>query len=126
MRVVLVAEETPGIHVLRALQQREHEIVAVMAKPADPSARGASVWSVAEHAGLQTWPAERVLDPTLGDVLRDEAVDLFLNVYSLFVVHDRVLDAARIGSYNLHPGPLPAYAGLNSVSWAIYRGERSH
>lgn len=126
MRVLLVAEDAPGIQVLKALQEREHEIVAVMAKPADRSARGASVWHVAEHAGLQTWPAERVKDPALGDLLGDAAIDLLLNAYSLFVIHHRVLDAPRIGSYNLHPGPLPAYAGLNSVNWAIYHGERSH
>jgi hypothetical protein len=29
-------------------------------------------------------------------------------------------------SFDLHPGPLPRYAGLNSVSWAIYRGEKEH
>ncbi len=28
-----------------------------------------------------------------------------------------------IGSFNLHPGPLPRYAGLNAPSWAIFNGE---
>ena len=27
---------------------------------------------------------------------------------------------------NLHPGPLPQYAGLNVPSWAIYNGEVTH
>jgi methionyl-tRNA formyltransferase len=26
----------------------------------------------------------------------------------------------------MHPGPLPQYAGLNAVSWALYHGETSH
>jgi methionyl-tRNA formyltransferase len=32
----------------------------------------------------------------------------------------------RLGAFNLHPGPLPRYAGLNAPSWAIYRGETRH
>ncbi len=34
--------------------------------------------------------------------------------------------APRHGAYNLHPGPLPEYAGLNAPSWAIYHGEPCH
>jgi UDP-4-amino-4-deoxy-L-arabinose formyltransferase/UDP-glucuronic acid dehydrogenase (UDP-4-keto-hexauronic acid decarboxylating) len=49
-----------------------------------------------------------------------------LNVHSLYVIHHDVLALPRLGAYNLHPGPLPRYAGLNSVSWAIYRGEKEH
>ena len=41
-------------------------------------------------------------------------------------MHGEVVEAPRIGSFNLHPGPLPRYAGLNVVSWAIYRGEQTH
>jgi methionyl-tRNA formyltransferase len=37
-----------------------------------------------------------------------------------------VLTAPRIGSFNLHPGPLPEYAGLSVPSWAIYNGETRH
>jgi methionyl-tRNA formyltransferase len=44
----------------------------------------------------------------------------------LKIIHDRVLTAPTIGCFNLHPGPLPRYAGLNAVSWAIYRGETQH
>lgn len=126
MKILLAAEDAPGLQILRALQERNHDIVAVMATPADRAARGTSVWRAAELVGLPTWPAEQVKDAALGDVVRRLGVDLILNAYSLHVVHDRVLKAARVGAYNLHPGPLPAYAGLNSVCWAIYRGERSH
>jgi UDP-4-amino-4-deoxy-L-arabinose formyltransferase/UDP-glucuronic acid dehydrogenase (UDP-4-keto-hexauronic acid decarboxylating) len=57
---------------------------------------------------------------------RYEEKQQWLNVHSLYVIHESVLDAPRLGSYNLHPGPLPRYAGLNSVCWAIYRGEEAH
>jgi len=47
-------------------------------------------------------------------------------VHSLHVVRKEVLAAPTIGAFNLHPGPLPRYPGLNAVSWAIFRGEQTH
>jgi UDP-4-amino-4-deoxy-L-arabinose formyltransferase/UDP-glucuronic acid dehydrogenase (UDP-4-keto-hexauronic acid decarboxylating) len=87
---------------------------------------GATVASVARTLDVPVLPSETVRDPGLAGFIVDEQVDLLLNVHSLFVVNPEVVRAPRIGSFNLHPGPLPEYAGLNSPSWAIYRGERSH
>jgi len=41
-------------------------------------------------------------------------------------VPEAVLGVPARGAWNLHPGPLPRYAGLNAPSWAIYRGEQRH
>jgi UDP-4-amino-4-deoxy-L-arabinose formyltransferase/UDP-glucuronic acid dehydrogenase (UDP-4-keto-hexauronic acid decarboxylating) len=84
------------------------------------------MWEVSKSAGLLTIDSMRLTDASLGGVFRDHEVDVFLNVYSLVVVDAQVLRAPRLGSFNVHPGPLPAYAGLHSVSWAIYNGERTH
>jgi UDP-4-amino-4-deoxy-L-arabinose formyltransferase/UDP-glucuronic acid dehydrogenase (UDP-4-keto-hexauronic acid decarboxylating) len=72
------------------------------------------------------WSARKVRDPALAATLRDHGVDLLLNVHSLFIAHAVVVAAPRVGSFNVHPGPLPAYAGLNAPSWAIYHGETMH
>ena len=53
-------------------------------------------------------------------------MDLILNVHSLHLIRKEILDLPRLGSFNFHPGPLPRYAGLNSVCWALYRGETKH
>lgn len=87
---------------------------------------GGPVSSAAEALGVPTAPAELVTDPGLAERLERESVDLLLNIHSLHVVDGAVLEAPRIGAFNLHPGPLPQYAGLNVPSWAIYRGERTH
>jgi UDP-4-amino-4-deoxy-L-arabinose formyltransferase/UDP-glucuronic acid dehydrogenase (UDP-4-keto-hexauronic acid decarboxylating) len=59
-------------------------------------------------------------------VIRDARVDILLNVHSLYVIKGEILDSPRIGSFNMHPGPLPECAGLNAVSWALYEGRREH
>lgn len=126
MNVVLAAEEAAGLQMLRALARSNHQLVAVLAAPPEPGATAASIWVVARASGFQTWPAKMVKDPNLADRLRSERVDILLNVHSLYIIHKDVLAAPRLGAFNLHPGPLPRYAGLNAVSWAIYRGEETH
>jgi UDP-4-amino-4-deoxy-L-arabinose formyltransferase/UDP-glucuronic acid dehydrogenase (UDP-4-keto-hexauronic acid decarboxylating) len=87
---------------------------------------GASVSSVAEGLGVTVLPSADVVKAGLARRMVDEEIDLLLNVHSLHVIHADVVAAPRIGSFNLHPGPLPEYAGLNAPSWAIYEGERRH
>jgi methionyl-tRNA formyltransferase len=128
LRVVVAAEEAAGVQVIRRLLAvpEPPEIVFVLTTPPAGSSRRALVHEAAEALGLRSQPAELVRHPELGDELQAEEVDLLVNVHSLFVVHPAVLEVPRIGSFNLHPGPLPQYAGLNAPSWAIYCGERTH
>src|SRR5215510_7995404 len=126
MNVLLVGEESAGIQTLKALARSDHRIIAVMASPAKKSLGSSTLWQVAERMGLPTWPSPLVKDPAFARRIRDAEVDIILNAHSLFVMHGEVVEAPRIGCFNLHPGPLPRYAGLNVVSWAIYRGERIH
>jgi UDP-4-amino-4-deoxy-L-arabinose formyltransferase/UDP-glucuronic acid dehydrogenase (UDP-4-keto-hexauronic acid decarboxylating) len=125
VNVLLVAEEAAGIQVLRRLAGSGHRIAAVMTAPPTRGG-GATVAGVAEGLGLEVLPSERVRDPALAGWIRNAGIDLLLNVHSLFVMHGDVVGAPAIGSFNLHPGPLPEYAGLNAPSWAIYRGEPEH
>jgi UDP-4-amino-4-deoxy-L-arabinose formyltransferase/UDP-glucuronic acid dehydrogenase (UDP-4-keto-hexauronic acid decarboxylating) len=67
-----------------------------------------------------------VRDPAFAQEIADRQVDLLLNVHSLYVIKGPLIDACRIGAFNMHPGPLPHYAGLNVPSWAIYNGETQH
>jgi methionyl-tRNA formyltransferase len=125
MNVLLVGEEAAGIRTLQSLEQCGVRVVAVMASPRQQD-RGVSLGSLATKLGYTTWPAELVKDPKFAEQVRDERVDVILNAHSLFLIRKEVLEAPRLGSFNLHPGPLPRYAGLNSVCWAIYRGEKEH
>lgn len=120
LRVLLVAEESAGVSTLHQLAETETAIVAVMA------AGDGAVAPQAERMGLEVWPAELVKDSSLASRVRELEVDVLLNVHSLHIIDQEVLRAPRIGCFNLHPGPLPQYAGLDVVSWALYRGEKSH
>ena len=124
MRILLVGEESAGLNVLRSLLTTEHVVVAVLA--GDASGKPSTVASAAERLGLAVHSAELVRKEGFADWLDSERVDVLLNVHSLFLIRPDALLAPTIGCFNLHPGPLPRYAGLNAPSWAIYHGEAQH
>jgi methionyl-tRNA formyltransferase len=124
-RAVLVAEEAAGIQALRLLGRRGWEVVAVLS-----SARGATTGATVAHAArrskLRVMPARKATTAAFAEFLRARGVDLLLNVHSVLVLDEEVVAAPVVGSFNLHPGPLPEYAGLNTPSWAIFNGERRY
>jgi methionyl-tRNA formyltransferase len=127
MRIALAAEESAGVQTLRLLAVSVHEVCVVLTTSSSGDrVRGLTVAAVADQLGINTRPGAEVRDSGLADFLRGEGVDVLLNVHSLHVVHPAVLAAPRFGSFNLHPGPLPGYAGLNAPNWALYHGETRH
>jgi methionyl-tRNA formyltransferase len=124
LNVLLIGEDAAGIRTLQSLRRGSHRVIAVMASASRQNS--ASLWRVARQFGYTTWPAQLVKDPDFALQIRKHCVDIILNIHSLFLIRKEVLEAPRLGSYNLHPGPLPRYAGLNSVCWAIYNDEKKH
>ena len=129
LNVLLVGEESAGVQALHMLAATDHRVAAVLTgshEPARTPVRGVSVAAVAKLFGHRTLPADLVRDAGFADEVRRLGVDLILNIHSLFVMHADVAASARLGAFNLHPGPLPAYAGLNAPNWAIFNDEDEH
>lgn len=125
MRVAFVGEEAAGARALQRVIRSDHELAAVLTTPVS-DAPGATVASVAADAQVPIIPAGRVRDEGLAEELIETGVDVLLNVHSLYVICPAVLAAARFGAFNLHPGPLPEYSGLNTPSWALVHGRERH
>jgi methionyl-tRNA formyltransferase len=126
LRVLLAGEEAAGAQTLRLLHETGQQVVGVLTGRAGAERSVGPLSSLAEQWGYRVWPARRVRDAAFADEIRSEGVELLLNVHSLYVVKREVVAAPSIGSFNVHPGPLPEYAGLNAPSWAILHGERTH
>ncbi len=123
MNILLIAEESAGIQTLRLLADSHHTLKSVLC---DTSKKGTSVASIATKNGFNIQPAALVKDPSFAGWLLDNNIDMLLNVHSLFVICPEVIEAVKFGAFNLHPGPLPNYSGLNAPSWAIYNLEKEH
>ena len=118
MRIAVICGESAGARLLQALARTGHTVVAVLASGA--------VFELAHRLGYRPLPAECVREPGFAAQLAASGAQLLLNVHSLYLVPEAVLRVPEHGAFNLHPGPLPRYAGLNAPSWAIYHGEQRH
>ncbi len=58
--------------------------------------------------------------------LSNNFIDLILNIFSFEIIPSDIIDIPKIGFFNLHPGKLPEYSGLNPISWSILNGEKHH
>ena len=121
----MLAEEAAGLRVLRSLAGLGIDLIGVVTTPAAVGALS-SIDDVARRAGLPVWRPAETRQPDFGDRLRDIGVDVLLNVHSLHILDASIIEAPKIGSFNLHPGPLPQMAGLNAPSWAIYLAHQQH
>ena len=127
MKILLAAEEAAGVQTLKAIQKSGHEVVAVLTSSEQDSAmRGATVATVAQSLGFPVLPAKRVKDPLFAHEVSQMGADVLLNVHSLYIIKPEILEAVKVGAFNLHPGPLPDYAGMNAPSWAIFNNEKQH
>jgi methionyl-tRNA formyltransferase len=126
MNILLVGEESAGIQTLRLLAQSRQSVVRVLASPKPRYGGPATLLKTAQELGYRTSAAESVRHSAFARQVREDGVDLLLNIHSLYVIDNEVLRAPKIGSFNLHPGPLPRFAGRNPVCWALYFGEKTH
>jgi methionyl-tRNA formyltransferase len=119
LTVALVAEEAAGLRALRLLIERGQPLAAVLTETG-------AVESLLDELGLARLDPGLVEDPAFAGWLGEQGVELLLNVHSVLNPDPEVLAAPRIGAFNMHPGPLPRYAGFNAPSWAIAEGEERH
>lgn len=128
LRVLLVGGEAAGAHVLRVVEASGCSVAGLLISAGERGERpaGPAMHAAASRLGCALWPARSVRDPAFAEWVRSTGVDILLNVHSLYVIRGEILGAPRIGSFNMHPGPLPECAGLNAVSWALYDGNSEH
>ncbi len=67
---------------------------------------------VDDHNGEEAQKLLRSLDPDIGVLTNTRRIK------------KEILDIPRFGFFNLHLSELPQYAGLDSIFWALYHGEK--
>ncbi|MEX1011869.1 MAG: formyltransferase family protein [Balneolaceae bacterium] len=143
MNVLLVAEESAGVQALRLLSNSAHNIAGVLTTIHSPdvvvhgnisdeiagsgnNSLKSSVAATAENMGVPVLDAKRVQDAGFTTWIASQHIDVLLNVHSLYRICPEVIQEVQVGAFNLHPGPLPGYSGLNIPSWAVYNEETTH
>ncbi|MFL0358017.1 methionyl-tRNA formyltransferase [Curtobacterium flaccumfaciens] len=127
MRLVVAGSPAAAVPTLRRLAASDHEIVAVLTRPATPQGRKrvltpTPVAVVAAELGLPVIEASRVDDAVTARIA-DLDVDLGVIVAYGALLRRPALDAPRRGWINLHFSDLPAYRGAAPVQRAVMAGD---
>ena len=127
MRLVVAGSPAAAVPTLRRLAASDHEIVAVLTRPATPQGRKrvltpTPVAQVATELGLPVIEATRVDDAVTARLVELRA-DLGVIVAYGALLRRPALDAPRLGWVNLHFSDLPAYRGAAPVQRAVMAGD---
>ncbi len=128
LRLAFMGTPAFSVGVLDALIAAGHELAAVYTQPPAPSGRGqalrpSAVHAFAEAKGLAVRTPTSMRDPA--EVAAFTALELDAAVVVAYgqILTAKVLDAPRLGAFNLHASLLPRWRGAAPIQRAIMAGD---
>ena len=124
-RTVIFAYSEVGCLCLEELIKDGASVAAVFTHEDDPHENiwFRSVKEIAEKNGIPVRTPKK-LEADEVEYFNSLAPELVLSFYYRALIPKAVLDAPRLGAYNLHGALLPKYRGRACVNWAVINGER--
>jgi methionyl-tRNA formyltransferase len=128
MRLAFLGTPEFAVKSLAELVASGHEIATVYAQPPAPRGRGmelrpSPVQAFAEKLGLDVRTPRSMRDPD--EMAAFEALDLDAAVVVAYgqILPAQVLDAPRLGAFNLHASLLPRWRGAAPIQRALMAGD---
>ncbi len=128
MRLAFLGTPPLAATVLAALATAGHEIACVYTQPPAPGGRGQSlrpsaVQAEAERLGLPVRTPASMRDSSEISAFLELGLDAAVVVAYGQILPREVLDAPRLGSFNLHGSLLPRWRGAAPIQRAIMAGD---
>jgi methionyl-tRNA formyltransferase len=128
MRLAFMGTPLFSVRALAEIVGAGHEVAAVYTQPAAPRGRGhvlqpSPVQTLAESLGLNVRTPRSMRDPA--EIAAFKALDLDVCIvvaYGQILVRE-VLEAPRLGCFNLHASLLPRWRGAAPIQRAIMAGD---
>ena len=129
MRLAFMGTPDFAVPSLAELIASGHEIVAVYSQPPRPKGRGqkltpSPVHAFAETMGLAVFTPESMKSPEAIETFRSLDLDAACVVAYGQILKPEVLEAPRLGCFNLHGSLLPRWRGAAPIQRAIMAGDR--
>ena len=128
MRLAFLGTPDFAVKSLAELVASGHEVAAVYAQPPRPRGRGqevrpSPVQAFADSLGLPVHTPASMRDPA--EIEAFEALDLEAAIVVAYgqILPARVLEAPRLGAFNLHASLLPRWRGAAPIQRAIMAGD---
>lgn len=129
LRLAFMGSPTFALPALEALLAAGHEIACVYSQPPRPAGRGKQERLTPVHAFAQARGLEVRVPKSLKRAEAQEAFDelkldaAIVVAYGL-ILPKAILDAPRLGAFNLHGSLLPRWRGAAPIQRAIMAGDR--
>ena len=129
MRLAFMGTPDFAVPSLAELIASGHEVVAVYSQPPKPKGRGqkltpSPVHAFAETMGLPVFTPDSMKMAEAIETFRSLDVDAACVVAYGQILKREVLDAPRLGCFNLHGSLLPRWRGAAPIQRAIMAGDR--
>lgn len=124
-RVVVFAYSDVGQACLAQLIQAQENIVAVYTHEDNPQEKiwFSSVAQLAKENGISVFTDVDFEDEAALAQFRSLSADLVFSFYYRDLIPLSILNAPRLGAYNMHGSLLPKYRGRAPINWAVLNGE---
>ncbi|MCA3708691.1 MAG: methionyl-tRNA formyltransferase [Phenylobacterium sp.] len=128
MRLAFLGTPDIAAACLKAVAGAGHEVAAVYAQPPAPRGRGQAmrpspVQALAESLGLPVRTPASMRDPAEIEGFRALGLDAAVVVAYGQILPREVLEAPRLGAFNLHASLLPRWRGAAPIQRAILAGD---
>ncbi|MDR2918882.1 MAG: methionyl-tRNA formyltransferase [Tannerella sp.] len=129
LRIVYMGTPEFAVEGLRALVERNYQVVAVVTMPDKPVGRHGSVLQAspvkqyAQQHNIPVLQPEKLKNEVFLSELQSFNADLQI-VVAFRMLPEVVWNMPRFGTFNLHASLLPQYRGAAPINWAIINGEK--
>lgn len=128
LRVVFMGTPDFSVPTLSEIIGAGHEVVAVYSQPPRPAGRGMAetpspVHRFAEAAGLTVYTPKSLRTPETQEQFRAHAADVAVVIAYGLILPKPILDAPRLGCFNVHASALPRWRGAAPIQRAIMAGD---
>ena len=126
-RIVYMGTPEFAVAPLKALLEKNYNIVGVVTVADKPSGRGqnvneSAVKKFAVENGLPVFQPLKLKDPEFLEQLSALKADMFI-VVAFRMLPEEVWAMPKLGTFNLHAALLPQYRGAAPINWAVINGE---
>ncbi len=129
LRLVFMGSPDFSVPALSRLLEASHEIVAVYSQPPRPAGRGhkehlSPVHAFAKAQGLSVRTPKSLKSPEQHQAFADLGVDAAVVAAYGLILPGAIIDAPRLGCFNVHASLLPRWRGAAPIQRAILAGDR--
>ncbi|MEI7841404.1 MAG: methionyl-tRNA formyltransferase [Gallionellaceae bacterium] len=129
MKIIFAGTPAFAAHALKALLDKQFEIVAVLTQPDRPSGRGmqlkaSPVKQLALEHGITVLQPPSLKGADIQEQLASYQADLMIVAAYGLILPKIVLEIPRLGCWNIHASLLPRWRGAAPIQRAILAGDQ--